>query len=478
MTLAKWNGRTRNGAVLHSQTEGGILKIGHISTVFGIALLATACAAEEPHEEISSSESELSWRSYNRRLVRKVRYEIAARGIQPTEAAPEVSDELFELGQALAFDKLLSGNRDISCMTCHHSDIGTDDDRALPLGTGGVGLGVDRVGGPIIPRNAPALFNLHTMDVMFWDGRVVDNLDGTFTTPAGAEITPEMEAVFDFGAASAQAMFPVTSNHEMAGEHGENEIADAPSNTVLWERVMVRLGGVPEYVEMFEDAYPGEDFDDMTFAHAANAIAGFEIRAFASYDSPWEDFLHGDDSALSRRELRGALKFFDKGCANCHSGSNFTDESFHNTALAQFGPGKGDGASGTDDHGHARVSGDPADIYKFRTPPLVNIELTGPYGHDGQYATLKTFVAHYNDPEDELRDYDITEHVDDDNLWGMVEDNVDDVIATMSPGTASNLRRRDVRLITRFLKALTADSSRDLRDTVPDSVPSGLPVPD
>lgn len=417
-------------------------------------------------------------------LIAEVRAQIDARDIEPLAPAPAVSDDMFELGQALSFDKVLSGNSNISCLTCHHPSLGTDDDRALPRGEGGVGLGVDRVGGPIIPRNAPDLFNLHTYETMFWDSRVEVAGDGSLSTPAGAQITPEMEAVFEHGLVSAQAMFPVTSREEMRGHVGDNEVGDVPDGdfTGIWEALMTRLGAIPEYVCMFEDAYPGTDFDDMTFAHAANAIAAFEVSAFESRDSDWERFVGGDDSALSKKELQGAVLFFDSGCGGCHSGATFSDFSHHNTGLPQLGPGKGDGPSGTDDFGREQVTGDLADRYAFRTPPLFNVELTGPFGHDGQFAELRDHIRHYVDPEASLLGYDITQNVDEEELWPLFLDNTADVLAGLSPFTQADLGtkkiNKKVRRIEAFLETLTGDGARDLTALVPPSVPSGLPVID
>lgn len=414
-------------------------------------------------------------------LVAEVRALIAERNITPTPPPPPVPDALYELGRALAFDKILSGNGDISCLTCHHPLTGSDDDRHLPLGVGGTGLGMDRSGGLLIPRNAPALFNLHEYTVMFWDGRVEPDGAGGLRTPAGAQLTPEMIAVFDFGVVSAQAMFPVTSREEMRGQPGENPLADIPDGDfqAIWQALMQRLGEIPEYVQMFEAAYPGTAFEDMTFAHAANAIAGFELRAFAALDSPWERFVAGDDGALKKKELEGAKKFFEVGCGGCHRGRVFSNFRFQNTALAQFGPGQGDGATGTDDFGRARVTGDPAHRYAFRATPLVNVALTAPYGHGGQYADLRQFVLHYSDPVAKLRSYDITEHVDDVALHSLQVDSREDVIARISPfALGMSFGDKDARNMVDFLESLTAASSLDLGGLVPGRVPSGLPVTD
>ena len=93
-------------------------------------------------------------------------------------------------------------------MTCHHPDVGTDDDRHLPIGVGGSGLGAARAGGAIIPRNAPALFNLHTFDTMFWDSRVARDSAGDLITPAGSQLTGAMTDVFDFGVVSGAGHVP------------------------------------------------------------------------------------------------------------------------------------------------------------------------------------------------------------------------------------------------------------------------------
>ena len=259
---------------------------------------------------------------------------------------------------------------------------------------------------------------------------------------------------------------------------GTNEIADASTNTELWERLMTRLGSIPEYVEMFEEAYPGTYFEDMTFAHAANAIAGFEIRAFEAVGSRWQEFLRGEDDALEPAELYGALEFFESGCATCHSGPMLSDFAHHNTGLAQFGPGKGDGAYGDDDFGREQVTGDSADRYKFKTPTLHNIAITGPYGHTGQYAGLGEFIDHYLDPTDRLARYDVTAHVApvESHLWEMVVDNTYDVLASLSPLAHIQFERAEE--LVAFLEALTDEASLDLAHTIPASVPSGLPVAD
>ncbi|NVB38075.1 hypothetical protein G6O69_09550 [Pseudenhygromyxa sp. WMMC2535] len=395
--------------------------------------------------------------------------------------APEVREELVELGQALAFDKELSGTRDVSCMTCHHPTLSSDDNLSLSIGVGGVGLGADRVhpDGIFIPRNAPPLFNLHAMDTMFWDGRV--SFHGGVESPADEELTQEMLDVFEFGVVSAQAMFPVTSREEMRGKLGTSELSliRDSSFTLMWEALMARLAQIPEYVEMFEAAYPGTDFEDMSFAHAANAIAGFEVAAFEAADTPWDQFLRGDDWALSLDQLQGANHFLGKAkCSQCHSGASLTDVEFHNTALPQIGPGKGArGVSLTDDWGHYDVSRSTDDFYRFRTAPLRNIDLTGPWGHAGQYTSLESFIEHYLDPEASLLDFDPDEEGVDPALSDTLVANQDLVLDHVSPLLADmDFREQRLDEMVEFMHALTDPASLDLEHTIPETVPSGLPV--
>ena len=154
-----------------------------------LALLVSACnSVDSPPEEPGNLTAQ--------GLVQDVRLLAVERGIGPLEAPNPVRPELVELGQALLFDKVLSGNRDISCMTCHHPDLGTGDGRHLSIGQGATGLGLGRIHpeDAFIPRNAPPLFNLHSIDELFWDGRVSvtqrgGKKDGTapvVKTPAGA----------------------------------------------------------------------------------------------------------------------------------------------------------------------------------------------------------------------------------------------------------------------------------------------------
>ena len=415
-------------------------------------------------------------------LIAQVRMLADERNLTAIKGAPPVRPALVTLGQALAFDKILSGNRDIACMTCHLPGMGTGDGRAIPVGQGGTGLGPDRTHpeGARTLRHSPPLFNLHLTRKFLWDGRVEVLNTGSIRTPAGDQLTREMEDVFEFGVLSVQPLFPVEVREEMRGPG--NELAEVPDGdfTKLWSRLMDRLGTIQEYRDLFEEAYPDTEFDDMSFVHASNAIAGFMASAFSFTRSPWDRFLAGDDDQLTIAALRGARAFMTEGCTSCHETPQFDGapgNEFHNDALAQFGPGVGDGVSRGDDFGRERVTNDPADRRRFVTRPLRNIELTAPYGHVGQFATLKSFVEHYNDVDARLLEYDIASHVADAELWptllknfGAILVNRDTLLLSIRFDEATTMD------LVEFLHALTDEAARDLRRVIPEKVPSGLPI--
>jgi len=399
-----------------------------------------------------------------------------------------------ELGRALFFDKVLSGNQNISCATCHHPAEATGDGLSVPVGEGATGLGPDRNTGAQsnaiyerVPRNAPALFNLGAAEfrVMFHDGRVQadPSAPSGFRSPAGDALPHGLKS-----ALAAQAMFPVTSMAEMAGQPPENEIAiaaEAKDLPKVWAILEDRLRAIPGYAQMFEAAY-GLKPEEIRFADAANAIAAFEAAAFRSDGSAFDRRLRGEAGAMSDSAERGMALFYgEAGCSGCHSGAFQTDHEFHAIAMPQIGPGKGDGASGREDYGRERVTGDAEDRYRFRTPSLRNVALTAPYGHAGAYATMEGVVRHHMDPVDGLYACDGTEAVlpsradlDSVDFAVLKDPELLAAIASANELSAWLAAEDEVADILAFLNALTDPAVLEARGTAPETVPSGLPVID
>ena len=400
------------------------------------------------------------------------------------------------LGQLLFFDKVLSGNRNISCATCHHPSAHTGDALSLSVGEGGHGLARNRQTGDgdtairrRVGRNAPALFNLGTAltSRLFHDGRVAlaPDLPSGFLSPAGTALPPGLDSLL-----AVQAMFPVSSPDEMAGHPGENVIADRAADerfAGIWSLIAERLRDIPAYVDLFRAAYPDvETARDITYVHAANAIGTFQAIAFRADGTPFDRWLRGDAFALDERQERGLWLFYGKaGCSACHSGPLLSDGEFHAIAMPQIGPGKGDGVNGLEDFGRERLTGDAADRYRFRTPPLRNVALTGPWGHSGAYATLEAVIRHHLDPVAALDAYDLSQTIlpsrpdlDAIDPLCLEDENARADLAAANELAPVVLDDGEIADLVAFLHALTDPASVDLSTFVPDRVPSGLPVGD
>lgn len=401
---------------------------------------------------------------------------LAQNGVTPAPAAPAQDPAKVALGEALMFDKLLSGNRDISCATCHHPTLGSGDGLSTSIGTGGVGLGPARAGAAFIARNATPLWNRAAKEVMFWDGRVSGSPARGFLSPAGGALPAGLEH-----ALAAQAMFPVAAADEMLGAASPtNEVArlggtDLPT---IWSLLMTRLLAVPEYVTLFQAAFPNVPTNQLGFQHAANAIAAFEVARFSPLNSPFDRYLAGDNAALSDAQKRGAQLFFGTArCAVCHRGALLSDLAFHNIAAPQIGPGKG--AEAPLDFGRGRETGLPADRFRFATPILRNVAVTPPYTHSGAYTSLAAVVRHYINPGQALRNYNAgqldprfqTQLHNQELLTAGVLNNIDPAIGQGIP-----LNPQEVNDLVSFLESLTDPTA--LQVPVPARVPSGLPVVD
>ena len=394
------------------------------------------------------------------------------------------------LGQLLFYDPILSGNRNVSCGTCHHPAFGTGDGLSLGLGDGGIGLGPDRVADPDnmpeqrIPRNAPALFNLgaHEFTVLFHDGRIeVDpGRPGGLRTPLDADMVAGFASLL-----SAQTMFPVLSPDEMAGHYSENDVAQAVRRGVItgqggaWDIIAGRVRDIPAYADRFVAAYDHIDTrDQITFADISNAIASFMEFEWRADNAPFDAVLRGQ-VVLPEPAATGMDLFFGAaGCASCHSGPFLTDHDFHAMGAPQIGPGKAARfESHARDEGRFRVTGDAHDLYAFRTPSLRNVALTAPYGHAGAHRDLRSFVEAHLDPVRALQTYDIAAAV-------LPELSVDDTrglqdasaVAAAVSYVPPQITDAQVTALIAFLDALTDPAAIEGRLGIPDAVPSRLPI--
>ncbi len=399
-----------------------------------------------------------------------------------------------EIGQLLFYDKILSGNRNISCGTCHHHDHAGGDGLSLGIGEGGEGVGPERTVGvgadairKRVPRNAPALWNLGHRDihVMFHDGRleIGDHYENGFNSPAQEWLPPGLDSLL-----AAQAIFPLTAQFEMAGNVGENDVTGAVADRIDlgWPILAKRVRTIPTYGEMFVAAFDDVSVpEDVTITHIANALGAFMGTEWANYDSPFDAYLAGDKGALDGAALRGMELFYGAaGCASCHSGPLMSDQEFHALMLPQFGPGRTRLHDPTPrDVGRVGESNRPEDAYRFRTPMLRNVALTGPYGHNGAFPTLEGIVRHHLAPRESLASWTRDMAKLPEAKWLAP---IDFVIQSDRLEAARHRAKLDITPLdmgdaevadlVAFLGALTGATAETRPLGRPETVPSGLPV--
>ena len=417
-------------------------------------------------------------------LDAQLRQDIGRWGVIPIGPVPAQPQALVDLGQALMFDKILSGNRDVACATCHHPSTHEGDGLSLSIGTGGTGLGPSRTLGPgrqFVRRNAPSLLNDGLgLFYLFWDGRVARFLSSFNGGPPVPGEVPNL--------LSAQAMLPVLDRREMRGEPGDRDVFGAPNelaqiadsdSAAVWQALMQRLLAIPGYVAKFNRAFPNTPTSALRFEQAAEALAAFQVAALTKTNSPFDRYLTHDDAALTTQQKRGAQLFFGTAlCSSCHNGPLLGGNGFANAGVPQLGPGSP--ATPPLDRGRADLPDQQFYQFAFRVAPLRNVELTAPYMHDGAFPTLDAVVRHYNDVPLTLTTYDASQL--DPALRSTYHGDAattDSVIRTLDFRLQTPLHLSDAEMadLVAFLKSLTDPSARDLSALVPAAVPSGLPVP-
>ncbi|EKX57008.1 cytochrome-c peroxidase [Cereibacter sphaeroides] len=247
-----------------------------------------------------------------------------------------ITPEKIELGKALFFDPRLSASGVFSCYSCHNLTTGGDDNLETSIGHGW------QKG----PRNAPTVLNAVLNEAQFWDGRADD--------------------------LKAQAKGPVQAGVEMANTPGQVEVT---------------LKSLPQYVDWFAAAFPGEP-EPTSFDNMAKAIEAFEATLITP--APFDAFLNGDDAALTEDQRAGLDLFIDKGCSTCHSGVNVGGHGYYPFGLIEK-PGADILPEG--DKGRFAVTATVDDEYVFRAAPLRNVAVTAPYFHSGKVWDLKTAVT-------------------------------------------------------------------------------------
>ncbi len=313
------------------------------------------------------------------------------------------SPEKVELGRMLFFDPILSGDNSLSCAHCHHPDLGFSDNRGLSMGINGKGVGGKRIGGNILERGSPTLWNAGFNHAQYWDGRARD--------------------------LEHQATFPITDSSEMNQDRIELE---------------KELNNIPEYKQLFEKVYPGNN--PVSFKNIVFAIASFE-RSLISRNSRFDKYARGDLEALSSSEIHGLNIFrsLKTRCFECHNFPTFNNPDYKVIGVPDLDPNKPDlGRYYVQGKGYERA---------FKVPTLRNIALTAPYMHNGIFKTLDEVIDFYAEGGG-------IKH-------GIDQAIIDDKIRSFS------LSSSDKEDLISFLHSLTDESKKP---NIPTEVPSGLAV--
>lgn len=274
----------------------------------------------------------------------------------PVPADNPMTAAKVDLGRHLFYDGRLSADGTQACVSCHVQERAFTDGRVVSVGINGT-VGI---------RNAPGLANVGYLPLLTW-------------------ANPHMTSL------EFQALMPLFGdNPEEMGNNGQESA------------LFARLAADPYYAKAFALAFPDHPAPDLY--SITRALAAFQ-RSLISVDSAYDRFKHGEQDTLSDAAKRGEQLFFDHRfeCYHCHSGIHFTENlvtdrsafaetGFHNTGLYNIG---GTGAYPANNTGLMELTGDPADMGKFRTPSLRNVALTAPYFHDGSAQTLVEVLEHY-----------------------------------------------------------------------------------
>ena len=279
-----------------------------------------------------------------------------------TPADNPITTAKTNLGKMLFWDPILSGDKDVACVSCHHPDFGYAENLDISIGSNGVGLGSTRhfqtpntIG--FVKRNAHTVLNTAFNGM---DG--IGNYD-----PANAPMFWDLRKK----TLELQSLEPIKSLEEMRGHHFTDSTA--------LDSVVARLKNIEEYRQLFKLAFGSEL--SINAENIGKAIATFE-RTLTATNSRFDGFDRGDKNILTDLEKTGMQLFQSVGCSNCHSGPMFSDYQLHVLSVP--------------DNPKSPYDKGADDLYAFRTASLRNLKFTAPYMHSGRFTDLEQVIEFYD----------------------------------------------------------------------------------
>ena len=277
----------------------------------------------------------------------------------PSPALPKdnpLTDEGVALGRRLFFDPLLSINNSQSCASCHKPELAFSEPNRVSTGAEGSNG----------TRNAMPLLNLAWKSSFFWDGRAPSLRE---------QVLQPIQNPIEMHETLSNVVVKLRGNRQ---QNPNSTYQDTASSSVAYSILFARAFST----------------SDISADRVARALEQFLLTQ-TSFDSKFDSVLKGE-AQFTAEEQRGFELFhteydprreqFGADCFHCHGGPLFQSQTFANNGLD----------SESKDVGRYLVTNKEADKARFAVPSLRNVELTGPYMHDGRFATLEEVVEHYN----------------------------------------------------------------------------------
>ena len=353
-------------------------------------------------------------------------------------------DELANLGEVFFNSEKLSLNGNTSCSTCHLEKFSSADGLPNAIGVGGEGEGFHRLNskGALVPRNTLPLWGRASKDftAFFWDGKV-ELKDGKVLSQFGKS-PPSDDAL------TVAIHLPFVEIREMVVD--DTFVNENLKTETLGSAIKIQNELIERVKSDHKLANPLAELNsittsDLEFIHIADAIRNFFAKKFALQPTRFSNFIE-ENGPFTDRELSGGILFYGKGmCSACHSGPHFSDFKFHTIAYPQAGPGKNGFGS---DYGRFNFTLKFEDLNKFRTPPLHNVEKTGPYGHSGSIFSLSEAIIGHYDPFS-LYNFDALSGLQRRELFQKL------ISIPETQATPSQLSEKELSDLIAFLKALS-----------------------
>lgn len=373
----------------------------------------------------------------------------------PSDPKNPLSESKVLLGKLLFHETAIGldavrpqGTQTYSCASCHHANAGFQSGIKQGIGEGGSGFGFFGEGRTpdnsylsteldVQPIRTPTVLNTAYQEVMLWNGQF-----GATGLNAGTEEfwdadTPKESNTLGFQGLETQA------------------IAGLGVHRLRCEPAMIE--SMPVYKELFDKAFsdtpPSERYSDL---NAGKAIAAYE-RTVLSNQAPFQQWLKGDDNAMSQDQMEGAMLFFGKAeCYQCHSGPALSSMTFHSLGMNDFVTGDIIGVVDENTKkGRGGFTKKASDMYAFKTPTLYNLRGLSFFGHGGSFSSVKDVIVYKNDGKPENKEVPVT-----------------DISPQFYP---LGLTDTEIRKLVAFVENALFDPN--LERYVPEALPSGLCFP-